>query len=309
MNRIILIGNGFDLAHGLKTGYKDFIDDFCVQVETNDEMWGLVMKTEKTKTVNFETLLENEENFKNKFFYAVKKDLNIQNWVDVEKVYYNELVNCMKNAEKNKEKNTHPDYTISHLNEEFGFFEKRLKDYLSEKVVQKDKEDPTEKKDKKKDSIVTYLNATYLTEEKEEKYDTTYIVNFNYTDTDQKYADEIKTMSENECSVIRLHGTLNDPKNPMIFGYGDELAKNYKELEELDDNRYLEYVKSIKYSLTDNYYDLYSFINGEDYHIYLFGLSCGNSDRTLLNELFEPGPTHIKNSQIQWLSTFLVARC
>lgn len=26
MNRIVLIGNGFDLAHGLKTSYKDFID-------------------------------------------------------------------------------------------------------------------------------------------------------------------------------------------------------------------------------------------------------------------------------------------
>jgi hypothetical protein len=25
MNRLILIGNGFDLAHGLKTGYNDFI--------------------------------------------------------------------------------------------------------------------------------------------------------------------------------------------------------------------------------------------------------------------------------------------
>lgn len=28
MNRIILIGNGFDLAHGLKTSYRDFIDDY-----------------------------------------------------------------------------------------------------------------------------------------------------------------------------------------------------------------------------------------------------------------------------------------
>lgn len=26
MNRIILIGNGFDLAHGLPTSYADFID-------------------------------------------------------------------------------------------------------------------------------------------------------------------------------------------------------------------------------------------------------------------------------------------
>ena len=26
MNRLVIIGNGFDLAHGLKTSYKDFID-------------------------------------------------------------------------------------------------------------------------------------------------------------------------------------------------------------------------------------------------------------------------------------------
>ena len=26
MNRLILIGNGFDLAHGLKTKYADFIE-------------------------------------------------------------------------------------------------------------------------------------------------------------------------------------------------------------------------------------------------------------------------------------------
>ena len=33
MNRLILIGNGFDLAHGLKTNYADFIDWYW-------EMWG-----------------------------------------------------------------------------------------------------------------------------------------------------------------------------------------------------------------------------------------------------------------------------
>nr|WP_081927679.1 AbiH family protein [Nonlabens ulvanivorans] len=26
MNRIVLIGNGFDLAHGMKTSYNDFIE-------------------------------------------------------------------------------------------------------------------------------------------------------------------------------------------------------------------------------------------------------------------------------------------
>lgn len=28
MNRIVLIGNGFDLAHGLPTGYVDFINNY-----------------------------------------------------------------------------------------------------------------------------------------------------------------------------------------------------------------------------------------------------------------------------------------
>ena len=28
MNRIIIVGNGFDRAHNLKTGYKEFIDDY-----------------------------------------------------------------------------------------------------------------------------------------------------------------------------------------------------------------------------------------------------------------------------------------
>lgn len=30
MNRLIIIGNGFDLAHGLKTSYCDFIHDYLI---------------------------------------------------------------------------------------------------------------------------------------------------------------------------------------------------------------------------------------------------------------------------------------
>lgn len=32
MNRIIIIGNGFDKAHGLATGYRDFIDSYWTRV-------------------------------------------------------------------------------------------------------------------------------------------------------------------------------------------------------------------------------------------------------------------------------------
>jgi len=280
MNRIILIGNGFDLAHGLKTSYRHFIDDLCKQIKTDKEMWNVTMAIPESKKVDFEKLKEEDkEKFKNKFFYAVKKDLNIQNWVDVEKVYYKELVSCMEDAKKTPV----PTYTIKELNEEFGFFEKKLKEYLSREIVEKGSSIEI------KQSIENYLDKTIPEEiktDEDAEYTSTYIVNFNYTDTDKKYAHKIS--EEDGDLIIRLHGELHNLKNPMIFGYGDELAKSYSEIEDLDDNRYLEYVKSIKYSLTDNYCDLYSFINsGIGYHIYLFGLSCGNSDRTLLNELFE----------------------
>jgi hypothetical protein len=49
MNRIILIGNGFDVAHGLKTQYADFINWFwdqqfnkINQIKNTNEEWELV---------------------------------------------------------------------------------------------------------------------------------------------------------------------------------------------------------------------------------------------------------------------------
>lgn len=38
---------------------------------------------------------------------------------------------------------------------------------------------------------------------------------------------------------------------------------------------------------TDNYKRLLEFVNNDEYQIFIFGHSCGNSDRTLLNTLFE----------------------
>ncbi len=34
MNRLVLIGNGFDIAHGLKTSYADFINWYWEQWES-----------------------------------------------------------------------------------------------------------------------------------------------------------------------------------------------------------------------------------------------------------------------------------
>lgn len=118
-------------------------------------------------------------------------------------------------------------------------------------------------------------------------------LNFNYTHIDELYNNPKVFKNYNPAvqisvETIRIHGSLRQTdNNPIIFGYGDEIDDNYLEIEKLNDNRYLENIKSIKYLETDNYKRLLEFINADDYQVFLFGHSCGVSDRTLLNTLFE----------------------
>lgn len=112
----------------------------------------------------------------------------------------------------------------------------------------------------------------------------TLFLNFNYTSTAKRlYVPVVASDKE----VIDIHGQLGDDSNPVIFGYGDELDEDYKRIEKLQNNDFLENIKSICYHKTDNYRNLLGFIESEPYQVFIMGHSCGNSDRTLLNTLFE----------------------
>lgn len=113
------------------------------------------------------------------------------------------------------------------------------------------------------------------------------ILTFNYTDTIERYipSSSLALLPHVEC--IYIHGRLNDKSNPIIFGYGDELDTNYKAIEDRNDNRYLEYIKSTGYHRTDGYRRLLEFAESGYFQVFIMGHSCGNSDRTLLNTLFE----------------------
>ena len=115
-------------------------------------------------------------------------------------------------------------------------------------------------------------------------------LSFNYTSTETEYNsaptdDEYKERIP--TSTIHIHGELGNKKdNKIIFGFGDEIDKDYKAIEDLDDNNYLENIKSIKYLESNSYKSLLEFINSDDYQIFIFGHSCGITDRTLLNTIF-----------------------
>jgi len=73
--------------------------------------------------------------------------------------------------------------------------------------------------------------------------------------------------------------------NPINLGFGDEMHSRYSNIEEA--NEYLRLMKSFAYSNTDNYRQLFNFIAGTDFQVQIMGHSCGISDRTLLNAVFE----------------------
>lgn len=122
------------------------------------------------------------------------------------------------------------------------------------------------------------------------------LLNFNYTTTADMYL-----YKNSGFEVNHIHGKLGDDLNHIIFGYGDEMDDDYKTISKLNDNDYLTNIKSIRYLETDKYRQLLRFINSDYYQIYIMGHSCGNSDRTLLNTLFEhPKCVSIKPFYYQW---------
>lgn len=106
-------------------------------------------------------------------------------------------------------------------------------------------------------------------------------LNFNYTETSSLYYIKKSIFSQNH-----IHGELKKPES-VIFGYGDELDEYYKEIQNKNENEYLTNVKSIKYLESDNYRRLLSFIESAPFQVFVMGHSCGLSDRTLLNTIFE----------------------
>lgn len=79
MNRLVIIGNGFDLAHGLKTSYKDFINWYWEQRVL--ELKGVSSSISEDGLCKFE--IKNNQFTWNFFFYvnglSLTKDANAIN--------------------------------------------------------------------------------------------------------------------------------------------------------------------------------------------------------------------------------------
>lgn len=354
MNRIVLIGNGFDLAHGLKTKYEHFIDWYWkdwgerllhgLNKTETDGLCSFKLK-ESVKLANWAYVWEFHYQRKHPlvpwdlndviniakgdndlcdywispFLHQICKSIETKKWVDIENEYYDLLAKCAlkKRAET----------TVEELNQHLRMLLDRLVQYLS-LVNQVDAEfnksiwekiySPINPKDisiekffqlkeyidwcVKQDN--TYwvnkmqrygeaINSDYVDSYKEHYHENYYVeyprpfmlpdhimlLCFNYTKTAHLYHNQ-------NFFLNYIHGELDNPQN-IIFGYGDEMDKDYQALKNLNDNGCLCNTKTIKYLETDNYRNALAFMDSAPFQVYIMGHSCGNSDRTLLNTLFE----------------------
>lgn len=306
MNRIVLIGNGFDLANGYKTSYKDFIewlleekfnsifksqfnyqdeDLFYQRYDPNITTYSqfrprFYIKDEQFVHVSYndEISSNNSIKYKNRLLQILINNHFIIGWADIENIYYDHLINLLKNDKSTNE-------NIQKFQDEFQRVINLLQDYL----FQLNKPTPDIgmrfkfKKVLNQPIVENEISIEYKTKVQKVDYEIKngLILDFNYTDTTDNFYDE-------KYSLIHIHGKLNSKENPIIFGFGDELDDNYSNIEKSKfKNNVMRFIKSVNYLKNDNYRKLLNFINSEKYQISIVGHSCSNTDRTLLNTLFE----------------------
>lgn len=360
MNRLVIIGNGFDLAHGLPTSYKDFLNDFWKNLKTEypTDIYAKFIYIDNSRCsildrsypsfkifkdhliiyskryfneVRFDdktsSLIGKEGKFrdkpvvefKNSFFLAINEKDSINNWVDIENQYYQELKKIVKeNDDEDKRL-----IKVKKLHKEFDDIKALLKNYLKEKVHQKYLKSNYIKLNESfyNHFIIEHLTGkdliNYCSEFPKEDEDeikafneklksagnkfeienainqnnlnfTNVFLNFNYTNTIEKYSfNSYTTDYHGENRQINIHGQLTLQDDNIIFGFGDEMDEDYSTIEKLDDNEYLENFKSFQYTLNYNYKSLLDFIGSNKFQVYIMGHSCGLSDRILLNTIFE----------------------
>lgn len=155
MNRLIIIGNGFDMAHGLKTSYMDFInwhweqrakafaqeytnvskDCLCTFLINPEafrfyESWAYFNRFNYLNTQNGKDIIqyikEQTDRFTieySPFFETILQSIETKGWVDIENDYYQLLTKKIKNPNCN--------YTIEELNEQLAFLQQKLIEYLN----------------------------------------------------------------------------------------------------------------------------------------------------------------------------------
>ncbi|MGJ1228839.1 AbiH family protein [Sphingobacterium siyangense] len=353
-NKIFLIGNGFDLAHGLPTRYIDFIKwylkECCINaIETgdyvdecliiniqkgvffdrgidirkhveelfaSDKIWEFLVEPYDLQVTSSYTSIQKNGDFmikitplgefcKNLFFNCKNSDWNGVEY-EINRIMLKEHSNLKEiRTEILIDRNKNRKYQealkrIKQLNLSVFKLKSKLIEYLKlhnnpavNKVglITHHYNNNWGKTHTYKDMDIYVQGLKASNPNGVDVSRRVLFLNFNYTTYfDQKIVKEFDDQLEDQFTntqTIYIHGDLDTPTDQIVFGVGDENKEIYSEIESLYDDDWLEPLKSFHYFRNDKYQQLLGFIASGEYEVYVIGHSCGITDRTLLNMLFE----------------------
>ena len=165
MNRLVLIGNGFDLAHDLKTSYADFFlwykcywvkrlheihnniakDPLCTVVMAQREAWSTYISNfirfnpEYSPEDIFEYIINDVDDFDitlTPFFKRIRVSIETKGWVDIENEYYELLKQYALDGVMKEEGKVS---SMRSLNRQLDYIKELLIQYLTEITEQDSK--------------------------------------------------------------------------------------------------------------------------------------------------------------------------
>ena len=312
MNRVVIIGNGFDLAHGLETFYSDFMMNFLkdalIQAYSKSPSENELIKIEvagkfhNTPALNeyltkFSSLREllnsphislsfnSKKNFnqfkissKSRFVSRILSKYDNPNWVDIESEYFTYLHETATGNAKNKVE------LIEELNHDLKIVSNYLQKYLMKTEEEFDFKAIYDLDPEFEDKITKLIfnRIIFSSGTVGQKYKTL-IVNYNYTNTVSRYIN--RNPYDYEVESINLHGSVES--QDIIFGYGHVDNPAYKQLKDSGNDEFLKGLKLFNYHKESNYRKLSDFIHKDEYDIYVVGHSCGESDGTTMRRFFD----------------------
>lgn len=275
MNNLIIIGNGFDLAHGMETSYLDFmkylVNSHCkdrsicsglFDLSEDIDCYEALIEVLKSKSTDIFGQKIDIPGIKAKFIRALLDDFSLNNWSDIESRYFEFLKTVGNQGYRYRD--------VKSLNLDFGLLKGHLRDYLLTQQLTGESLRPYE-------SLFSSL-SNYKS----------IILTFNYTNTIERLYSESTAGAE----IIHMHGELNSDQNPIIFGFAAD-DEDIAPLVDKDDNEYLRNIKRHEYKRSNNEDVLRKYLKeNKDIRVTILGHSCGISDKLILEQILNHGNIH-----------------
>lgn len=330
--KILIIGNGFDLAHGLPTAYKDFMQ-FCNVVQTilldkectsisdaieNADIHSKIKAVIESELNNDTGILKNQtiqmvqelegciqENIWYKYFQKIEKDMRGDNWIDFESEISEVIEYLDRKIDKLEQKYKRFDFINNDLyakNRKFftTIFPDQLLSLSGREIRERcfnDLEKLTRALEIYLSVFVEKIDCDKLNIISEIQPD--YVLSFNYTDTYER----IYGIKEKKPEIFYIHGKCNagNPmkENNMVLGIDEYWEGKDKDIH-TNFSVFKKFVQRIRkktgtgiYTTLDSIEYSPILLNSES-TVYVFGHSLDKTAKDILSQILGHEDARVK---------------